>query len=102
MKFNASLFNGVADYNTPVTIGYEVYGTLANNAYVDLFTAYNMEVTIDRVTSTLTATMKNGATEGNILLLASAGNSTILKPIYFTFGEAVIQDPLYQGSANGI
>jgi hypothetical protein len=102
LKFNASLFNGVADYNTPVTIGYEVYGTLANNAYVDLFTAYNMEVTIDRVTSTLTATMKNGATEGNILLLASAGNSTILKPIYFTFGEAVIQDPLYQGSANVI
>ena len=69
---------------------------------MDLFTAYNMEVTIDRVTSTLTATMKNGATEGNILLLASAGNSTILKPIYFTFGEAVIQDPLYQGSANVI
>lgn len=102
LRFNAPVFNGVADYNTPVTINYEVYGILAESAYVDLFTAYNMEVVVDRTTSSLTATMKEGATEGNILLLASAGNNTILKPLYFTFGEAVIQDPTYQGSTNAI
>lgn len=102
VRFDLPLFNGVADYDTPVTIRYELYGTLAENAHVDLFTAYNMEVTVDRIASTLTATLKSGATEGNILLLASAGSNTILKPLYFTYGEAIIEDPTYQGSTNRI
>ena len=60
VRFDLPLFNGVADYDTPVTIRYELYGTLAENAHVDLFTAYNMEVTVDRIASTLTATLKSG------------------------------------------
>lgn len=102
IKYNSPVYNSVADYATPISIQYEIYGTQSANAYVDLFTAYNMEVAIDKSTSTLTATMKNGATEGNILLLASAGNNTILKPLYFTYGTAEIGDPIYQGSTNPI
>lgn len=98
LNLDCSLFSGVVDYATPVTIGYNVYGAQASSATVDLFTAYNMEVTIDRRTSTLIAKMKEGATDGNILVLAHAGNHTLLKPLYFTYGEAVIAEPTYNGS----
>lgn len=73
IRFNSPVYNAVTDYTTPVSIPYEIYGTQSENAYVDMFTAYNMEVKIDKISSTLIATMKEGATEGNILLLASAG-----------------------------
>ncbi|MCS2523849.1 hypothetical protein NXV02_08665 [Bacteroides ovatus] len=61
-----------------------------------------MEVKIDKISSTLIATMKEGATEGNILLLASAGNNTVLKPIYFTYGTAILDEPIYQGHVGPI
>ena len=61
-----------------------------------------MEVKIDKASSTLTATMKEGATEGNILLLASAGNHTVLKPVYFTYGTAILDEPQYQGHVGPI
>lgn len=102
IRYNAPVYNSVADYQTPVSISFEIYGTLADNAYVDLFTAYNMEVVIDKTTSTLTASMKEGATEGNLLLLATAGNNTILKPLYFTYGTATLEEPKYQGSLGPI
>ncbi|MDE7443923.1 MAG: DUF4988 domain-containing protein, partial [Muribaculaceae bacterium] len=93
LKFDCPVYNGVADYATPVTVAYEVYGGEASAATVDVFTAYNMEVTVDRRTSTFTAKMKDGATEGNILMLAHAGNHTLLKPLYFTYGQAAISEP---------
>lgn len=102
IRFNSPVYNAVTDYATPVIIPYEIYGTQSENAYVDLFTAYNMEVKIDKASSTLTATMKEGATEGNILLLASAGNNTVLKPIYFTYGAAILDEPQYQGHVGPI
>lgn len=102
IRFNSPVYNSVADYATPISIPYEIYGTQAENAYVDLFTAYNMEVKIDKSSSTLIATMKAGATEGNILLLASAGNNTVLKPVYFTYGTAILDEPQYQGHVGPI
>lgn len=102
IRFNSSVYNSVTDYTTPVSIPYEIYGTQSGNAYVDLFTAYNMEVKIDKATSTLIATMKEGATEGTILLLASAGNNTVLKPVYFTYGTAILDEPRYQGNIGPI
>ena len=102
IRFNSPVYNAVTDYATPVSIPYEIYGTQSENAYVDLFTAYNMEVKIDKASSTLIATMKEGATEGNILLLASAGNNTVLKPIYFTYGTAILDDPVYEGGMSTI
>ena len=102
IRFNSPVYNAVTDYATPVSIPYEIYGTQSENAYVDLFTAYNMEVKIDKISSTLIATMKEGATEGNILLLASAGNNTVLKPIYFTYGTAILDEPIYQGHVGPI
>ena len=102
IRFNSPAYNAVTDYTTPVSIPYEIYGTQSENAYVDLFTAYNMEVKIDKISSTLIATMKEGATEGNILLLASAGNNTVLKPIYFTYGTAILDEPIYQGHVGPI
>lgn len=102
IRFEGPVYHAVTDYATPVSINYAIYGTQAEKAYVDLFTAYNMEVKIDKATSTLTATMKDGATEGNILLLASAGNNTVLKPVYFTYGEAILEEPQYQGHVGPI
>ena len=102
IRFSSPVYNAVTDYATPVIIPYEIYGTQSENAYVDLFTAYNMEVKIDKASSTLTAIMKEGATEGNILLLASAGNNTVLKPVYFTYGTAILDEPQYQGHVGPI
>ncbi len=102
IRFNSPVYNSITDYAVPVSIPYEIYGTQSKNAYVDLFTAYNMEVKIDKSSSTLIATMKEGATEGNILLLASAGNNTILKPIYFTYGTVILEEPKYQGHVGPI
>lgn len=98
IRFNTALFNAVSDYATPINIGYDIYGTQSTNAYVDLFTVYNMNVTIDKKTSSLVVTMKEGATEGNIILLANLGNNTVLKPLYFTYGDVEMNEPTYQGS----
>ena len=83
-------------------IRYTVGGSQAEGALVDIFTAYNVDAEIDESISTITVSLKEGAQEGNILVMAHAGGNTILKPLFFTYGTAEIQDPVYNGSTADI
>ncbi len=100
--FDAAIYTAVPDYTTKVKIKYTVAGSHSANAIVDVFTAYNVEAEIDESLSTITVTMKNGATEGNIIVMAHANGNTILKPLFFSYGSAVIQDPVYNNSTADI
>ena len=85
----------VTDYAQPAEIKFYLTGTDAENAMVDYFTAYNVDVELNTWTYTLTAKLKEGATEGNVVLMASNGKNTVTKPIFFTYGPAEIQQPLW-------
>lgn len=93
VEFSAPLITPVADYATAAHIKYVISGTQASEADIDIFTAYNVDVTIDRYTKDIAVRMKEGAVSGNALFMVSAGETAIFKPLMFTFGEAVISDP---------
>jgi len=93
IDFEAPYIVPVLSYGTPLTIKYDVTGSLAENAVVDFFTAYNVEIEINRYTKTITARMSDGAVEANAVIMVSAGETTVLKPLFFTYGDAVINDP---------
>lgn len=98
IAFDRPTYTAVADYATRVKIRYTVSGSQAEGAVVDLFTAYNVDAEIDPSVSTISVALKEGATEGNILVMAHADGNTVLRPLFFTFGEAEIQQPVYNGS----
>ncbi|MFI3280371.1 MAG: PL29 family lyase N-terminal domain-containing protein [Rikenellaceae bacterium] len=102
ISFDSSIYTAISDYSTEKVISYEVSGTLSSEAFVDIFTSYNLEVEIDKTTSKLIVKLVEGALEGNLLLMAYADSKTILKPLFFTYGTADIEDPTYNGSSNTI
>ena len=85
----------ITDYATPAKVKFYLTGSDAENAMVDYFTAYNVDVELNTWTYTLTAKLKEGATEGNVVLMANVGKNTVVKPIFFTYGPAEIQQPLW-------
>ena len=93
IHFDAAPVVAISDYATPAVIKFELSGTDAENAMVDYFTAFNMDVTVDPWSYTLTATLREGATEGNVVMVASYGKNVVTKPIFFTYGTAEIQQP---------
>lgn len=102
VSFDSPTYTAVPDYASKVKIRYTVGGSQAEGALVDIFTAYNVDAEIDESISTITVSLKEGAQEGNILVMAHAGGNTILKPLFFTYGTAEIQDPVYNGSTADI
>ncbi|WP_295940751.1 PL29 family lyase N-terminal domain-containing protein [uncultured Alistipes sp.] len=102
IAFDSSVYTAIADYTTKVKIKYTVGGSQSAGSVVDIFTAYNVEAEIDESISTITVSLRDGVAEGNIIVMAHAGGNTILKPLFFTFGEAVIEDPVYNGSTADI
>lgn len=102
ITFDAPIYTAITDYATKVKIKYTVGGSQSANAVVDIFTAYNVTAEIDPSVSTITVTMNQGAVEGNILVMTHANGNTVLKPLFFTFGSAEIQDPVYNGSTGDI
>ena len=96
VSFDSPTYTAVPDYASKVKIRYTVGGSQAEGALVDIFTAYNVDAEIDESISTITVSLKEGAQEGNILVMAHAGGNTILKPLFFTYGTAEIQDPVYK------
>lgn len=85
----------VEDYAVPVEIKFSITGSDAENAMVDYFTAYNVDVELNAWSYTLKVKLKEGATEGNVILMANVGKNTVTKPIFFTYGPAEIQQPLW-------
>lgn len=95
IQFESAPVIAVTDYAQPAEIKFYLTGTDAENAMVDYFTAYNVDVELNTWTYTLTAKLKEGATEGNVVLMASNGKNTVTKPIFFTYGPAEIQQPIW-------
>lgn len=98
LSFDAAPYTALSDYAAQVKIRYTVGGSQAEGAIVDLFTAWNVEASVDTSVSTITVSLREGAAEGNILVMAHANGHTLLKPLFFTYGTAEIQDPLHDGS----
>lgn len=93
IEFSAPLVTGVPDYATAVHVKYLISGSQAAKADIDIFTAYNVDVTIDKYTKDIAVKMKEGALSGNVLIMVTAGETAIFKPLMFTYGSAVIEDP---------
>lgn len=102
ISFDTPTYTAVPDASTKLKIRYTVEGSLAEGALVDIFTAYNVSASIDTSISTITVSMDGSAAEGNILVMAHSQGSTVLKPLFFTYGSAEIQDPVCNGSTGDI
>lgn len=97
IEFDTAVKTGVPSYSTTLNIKYRVTGSLAKEATVDYFTAWNMNVSINRYTKNISAKMVTGAEEGTIIIVASAGGNSVVKPLFFTYGECVIEKPTWDG-----
>lgn len=92
IEFETSHITPVPAWGVPVTVKYNVTGIASSDAVVDYFTAWNVDVTIDRYARTVSVTLKDGAQEGNTIIMVSSGETTVLRPLFFTYGDAVIGD----------
>ncbi len=97
IEFDTSVYTGIPSYSSTVNIKYRVTGSLAREATVDYFTAWNMDVQINRYTKNIQVKMLSGAEEGSIIIVASAGGNSVVKPLFFTYGECVINKPTWDG-----
>lgn len=70
VSFDSPTYTAVPDYASKVKIRYIVGGSQAEGALVDIFTSYNVDAEIDESISTITVSLKDGAQEGNILVMA--------------------------------
>lgn len=95
IRFDAPSIIAVPDPAAQVKVAYEVTGSQAGDAVVDYFTAYNVSVEIDVYGKTVNVTLDEGAAEGNTVIMVSAGENVVLKPLFFTAGEAVIEKPVW-------
>ncbi len=102
ITFDAPIYNSVPDTQTKVKVKYELSGSDTTGAIVDVFASYNVTATIIPGIRTITVAMDGTAEEGNILVMAHCNGSTVLKPLFFTFGQAEIQEPTYNGSVGDI
>ena len=93
--FDAPSIIAVPDPAVTSKVGFTVTGSQAEEAVIDYFTSYNLNVEIDRYAKTINATLASGAEEGNVVVMVSAGENVVLKPLFFTAGEAVIQKPVW-------
>lgn len=90
ITFSTPSFLAVEDYDSAVTVGYTLTGALAKDAVVDYLTAYNVNVKVYENMSSISVTMEKGAEEGNTVIMVSAGDEVIYKPLFFTYGKTVI------------
>jgi hypothetical protein len=95
IEFDAPSMIAVPDPSSVTKISYTVTGSQAADAVVDYFTAYNVSVEIDKYAKTVNVTLAEGAQEGNTVIMVSAGENVVLKPLFFTAGAAEIQKPVW-------
>lgn len=90
IAFTTPSFLAVESYSAPVEVGYKVSGTMAKDAVVDYLTAYNVKVKVNESLKTISVTMEEGAEEGNVVIMATAGDDIVYKPLFFSYGKTVI------------
>jgi hypothetical protein len=93
IRFDAAPVTAIPNRAVPVTVRYTITGSESDDAIVDCFTAYNVTATVDNLSSTITVTLDPAAESGNIIVMVHSNGNTILKPLFFTYGSAEIQDP---------
>ena len=93
IRFDAAPVTAIPNRAVPVNISYLVTGSESGDAIVDCFTAYNVTATVDNLSSIITVTLDPAAESGNIIVMVHANGNTVLKPLFFTYGSAEIQDP---------
>jgi hypothetical protein len=93
IRFNVAPVTAITNRSVPVTVQYTIVGSESNDAIVDCFTAYNVTATVDNSSSTISVTLDPTAESGNIIVMAHSNGNTVLKPLFFTYGSAEIQDP---------
>ncbi len=98
IDFDCPAIIGVEDVTAPVVVNYTLKGSLAENASVDFFTAYNVDVTVDVYARKITMRMHAGASEANTVIMVTSGETTVLKPIFMTAGAAVIEQPKWDAA----
>ena len=95
ISFDAAVYTGIPSYSSTVNIKYRVSGSLAKEATVDYFTAWNLDVTINPYSKNIAVKLLSGAQEGSLLIVASAGGNSVVKPLFFTYGECAINKPTW-------
>jgi hypothetical protein len=95
IEFDAPAMIAVPDPAAVTKVAYTVTGSQAADAVVDYFTAYNVTVEVDKYAKTINVTLAEGAQEGNTVIMVSAGENVVLKPLFFTAGAAEIQKPVW-------
>ena len=96
ITFDKAAMIAVPDRTQNITVAYTLTGSQAEKAVVDYFTAYNVDVKVDGISKNIVLKLHDGAEEGNVVIMATAGDVTVLKPIFLTFGSAEIQDPTWK------
>lgn len=91
ITFSTPSFLAVEDYAATKAIKYTITGTMAADATVDYLTAYNVNVSVNENMSTIYVSMESGAEEGNTVIMVSAGDEVIYKPLFFSYGKTVIE-----------
>lgn len=91
ITFSTPSFIAIEDYATPVSVTYTLSGTMAKDATVDYLTAYNVKVNVNEGLKSISITMEIGAEEGNTVIMVSAGDEVIYKPLFFSYGKTVIE-----------
>lgn len=95
ITFATPSFLAIEDYGTAVTVNYTLTGTLAKDAVVDYLTAYNVNVEVSEGLKRISVTMESGAEEGNTVIMVTAGDEVVYKPLFFTYGKTVIDFESY-------
>ena len=95
IEFDAPSIIAVPDPAEVTRISYTVTGSQAADAVVDYFTAYNVSVEIGKYAKTVNVNLAEGAQEGNTVIMVSAGENVVLKPLFFTAGAAEIKKPVW-------
>jgi hypothetical protein len=100
ITFDAAPITAIPDRTKAVKIKYEVYGAQKDQAVVDCFTAYGVTVNVERDLNTISVRLDDGAESGNLVMMVHANGTTVLKPLFFTYGTAEIDTPVLD--SNGI
>ena len=100
ITFDAAPVTAIPDRSKAVKIKYEVYGAQKGDAIVDCFTAYGVTVKVEQDINTITVRLDDNADSGNMIIMVHANGTTVLKPLFFTYGTAEIDTPVLDG--NGI
>lgn len=91
IAFSTPSFLAVESYSTTLDITYSISGTMAKEATVDYLTAYNVNVSVSEPLKRISVSLQDGAEEGNVVIVATAGDEIVYKPLFFTYGKTRIE-----------